>query len=397
METLDKFTTQSFAASFTPAIDVANTINVSLTGNITSFNAPSGRSFGKFTVVFVQDATGGRTVTWDGTAYPDFNQFSGLPWQPSLAPSSISSISFYYDSNSSAWRPYDSFNGDVFGFVSYGGGTANSSNKIRVGANNSIAVDSNGFLSMGATSASTCTVSTAVQGGVSSGSNLTLRSTSNATKGKVYLGSSSGSAYDETNKRLGIGNVSPSVALDVTGAGTFSSTVTAADPTASTHLATKNYVDQRQLAGMATSTTSVGTSITALSGLSISSVPAGNWTMYAYMPVVVAGSTATTLTVTLCPTGSGAPTTSSMFFNYNRTSLTTTLASSAQNTVIPGTQAFNQSPTIGSSLAVGTYLYELQGAFVSTGSGTISLSMTRTGGTTITLQAGAYLRLERSA
>ena len=47
-----------------------------------------------------------------------------------------------------------------------------------------------------------------VIGGTASGNNLTLSSTSNATKGSVILGSLS--AYDEANDRLGIGSISPS-------------------------------------------------------------------------------------------------------------------------------------------------------------------------------------------
>lgn len=53
-----------------------------------------------------------------------------------------------------------------------------------------------------------------VIGGTASGENLTLSSTSNATKGKILFGTS---AYDEVNNRLGINNTSPSYALDVTG------------------------------------------------------------------------------------------------------------------------------------------------------------------------------------
>ena len=44
-------------------------------------------------------------------------------------------------------------------------------------------------------------------GGTASSNNLTLSSTSNATKGKIILGSTS--AYDEANDRLGIGTTSP--------------------------------------------------------------------------------------------------------------------------------------------------------------------------------------------
>lgn len=63
-----------------------------------------------------------------------------------------------------------------------------------------------------------------LDGGSASGNNLTLNSTSNATKGKILLGSNS--AYDEANTRLGIGTISPSYALheeitDTTAYGVF--------------------------------------------------------------------------------------------------------------------------------------------------------------------------------
>jgi hypothetical protein len=51
-----------------------------------------------------------------------------------------------------------------------------------------------------------------VIGGTASGNNLTLSSTSNATKGKILFGDS---AYDEVNNRLGIGISSPVVKLHV--------------------------------------------------------------------------------------------------------------------------------------------------------------------------------------
>lgn len=51
-----------------------------------------------------------------------------------------------------------------------------------------------------------------VIGGNASGNNLTLSSTSNATKGKILFGNS---AYDEVNNRLGIGTASPTNAIHV--------------------------------------------------------------------------------------------------------------------------------------------------------------------------------------
>lgn len=52
-------------------------------------------------------------------------------------------------------------------------------------------------------------------GGTASGNNLTLSSTSNATKGKILFGTS---AYNEVNNQLGIGTTSPGYPLDVVGA-----------------------------------------------------------------------------------------------------------------------------------------------------------------------------------
>jgi hypothetical protein len=50
-------------------------------------------------------------------------------------------------------------------------------------------------------------------GGTASANNLTLSSTSNATKGKINLGTSS--AYDEANVRLGLGSASPETILHI--------------------------------------------------------------------------------------------------------------------------------------------------------------------------------------
>lgn len=54
----------------------------------------------------------------------------------------------------------------------------------------------------------------AIKGGTASGENLTLMSTNHATKGKLLIGTS---AYDEANNRLGVNKNNPEVALDVNG------------------------------------------------------------------------------------------------------------------------------------------------------------------------------------
>lgn len=60
-----------------------------------------------------------------------------------------------------------------------------------------------------------------VYGGTAAGDVLKLRSSSNATKGKVELGTAS--AYDEVNDRLGLGTQSPEYAVDALGDGYFGS------------------------------------------------------------------------------------------------------------------------------------------------------------------------------
>lgn len=59
-------------------------------------------------------------------------------------------------------------------------------------------------------------------GGTGSAENLTLQSTSHATKGKIYLGTTLTSMYDEASDRLGIG-VAPGVTLEVNGIARISS------------------------------------------------------------------------------------------------------------------------------------------------------------------------------
>lgn len=46
---------------------------------------------------------------------------------------------------------------------------------------------------------------------------MTLTSTSNATKGTIILGSTSGVVFDQVNNRIGVNTAAPAVPLDVTG------------------------------------------------------------------------------------------------------------------------------------------------------------------------------------
>lgn len=56
-----------------------------------------------------------------------------------------------------------------------------------------------------------------IVGDINAGGNLTLTSTSNATKGFIYLGAAATTAYDGTNGRFGIGTGTPSSFLHVVG------------------------------------------------------------------------------------------------------------------------------------------------------------------------------------
>ena len=85
---------------------------------------------------------------------------------------------------------------------------------LQVGGTSKFKVDSTGAT----TTATSSTVPT-IYGSASSGGSLQLHSTSHATKGFIYLGSSSG--YDGANKRLGIGTQAPThtLTLDSTATG----------------------------------------------------------------------------------------------------------------------------------------------------------------------------------
>lgn len=54
-------------------------------------------------------------------------------------------------------------------------------------------------------------------GGTASGNDLTLQSTSNATKGSIFFGAAQASEYDETNERFGFNQTSPTATADING------------------------------------------------------------------------------------------------------------------------------------------------------------------------------------
>lgn len=157
-------------------------------------------------------------------------------------------------------------------------------------------------------------------------------------------------------------------------------------PTATTDAANRSYVDLRGFGAVATAGTSIGTTITAVTGMSLAVPSAGTWKIEAHIPAVIVGSP-TAFTITVSPVS--GPTTTTL-----------RLTASAQRSGATGGRAdataFNSAMALGALTAVAT-TFTVQGAMVATSAETISISMTRTGGTSVTTQPGAYIQLERLA
>jgi hypothetical protein len=81
------FTPTNYAATVTPDLSAGHVHAITLTGNIT-VNRPINMKDGdRLVIIFMQDATGGRTVNW-GSGFPE------KWWQPDLTPSQYSSVEF---------------------------------------------------------------------------------------------------------------------------------------------------------------------------------------------------------------------------------------------------------------------------------------------------------------
>jgi hypothetical protein len=82
----------SYSSSVTPNPQYGSTTEITLTGNITIAN-PAANTYhmgSQMTFIFIQDASGGRTVSW-GTAYKVFN------FTPATGANKQNVITFTYD------------------------------------------------------------------------------------------------------------------------------------------------------------------------------------------------------------------------------------------------------------------------------------------------------------
>lgn len=157
-----------------------------------------------------------------------------------------------------------------------------------------------------------------------------------------------------------------------------------ADPTSTLDAANKTYVDNRSFGIVAANSVAIGTSITALPETNMT-VPAGSWFIYAWLPMTTVG-TLTSLTLTVSP--SSGPTTSSLIIQ-------TMCNRNGQSTGLTQVTAFNTAMAVAVPAASAFANAEVRLGMISSTSGTISISMTRTGGTSCTIQPGAMIMAER--
>lgn len=92
-----------YAASVTVDPTLGNIIDIApLTGNI-SIALPAYTTTDPITLLFQQDGTGGRTITWNGNIL--------TAWQPDATANARSSITIRYDADVARWKPVAYFKG----------------------------------------------------------------------------------------------------------------------------------------------------------------------------------------------------------------------------------------------------------------------------------------------
>lgn len=135
----------------------------------------------------------------------------------------------------------------------------------------------------------------------------------------------------------------------------------------------------RTVASVANQTTTVGTSITAVADLSIT-VPVGTWMIEAEVYVVPVGESYCSLTVS----PSSGPTTSALDYNI----VSQAAWGQDPDIVAVNKTAFNSASAAG----INIIRWIVRGTATVSSAGTLSISMTRTGGTSVTTQVGSFVR-----
>jgi len=90
----------TYASTIAPDATLSNAFWVDLTGNVILDNPTGGKSGQVLTIMFKQDATGGRTLTAGATLYGNTSDDLVL----STAASAIDMLTMYYDGDASRWR-----------------------------------------------------------------------------------------------------------------------------------------------------------------------------------------------------------------------------------------------------------------------------------------------------
>lgn len=134
---------------------------------------------------------------------------------------SVADASMYIDTGST-WSLVATTASEVTAASNFGG-----VNQLIISSGTAKAVQSSTVTADGSGNlTATIAIVPTVEGATTASANLTLKSTSNATKGFIKFGTS---AYDEANNRLGIGLATPSYPLDIVNDGTNSINVSYTD------------------------------------------------------------------------------------------------------------------------------------------------------------------------
>jgi hypothetical protein len=102
---------QTFAASFTPDNTQGSTIDIgTMTANMTIHNPVLTANTGAdLVLIFTQDGTGGRTLTWSGNF--KVNTTTGTNWQPTSTANARSVIMLTFNSNTGNWEMVNKLGG----------------------------------------------------------------------------------------------------------------------------------------------------------------------------------------------------------------------------------------------------------------------------------------------